>query len=255
MKSNINWLLDTPFAHMGIHSAPDTPENSLSAFSKAIDNGIAIELDIQVIADNSVVVFHDDHLHRLTGLSKHTDEVTLAEIKQLSLYETAEAIPTLQEVLALVAGAVPLLIEIKNPKNRKGIEPSILHALQGYQGDYAIQSFNPFTLAWFKRNAPEIPRGQLSGSLKHEKMNLIKKFVLKTMLLNWHSKPDFIVYDLRGLSSRRAERLRSKRPLLLWTVTSEEEQRIATTLGHNYIIDIDDLENYQTKSSGTSNLA
>lgn len=239
MVKNPDWLLQKPFAHRGLHMGKGCPENSLCAFSKAKEGAIPIELDVHVIADNEVVVFHDDDLKRMTGTPGAIEEKALPELQKLRLYDSQEPIPTLKQVLELVKGEVPILVEIKNEKYKKGIEPFVLNTLRGYRGNFAIQSFNPATLGWFKRNAPEIPRGQLSCDFRDERMNPLYKIVLRMMLLNGISRPDYIGYDLRALPAWAARMLRKRVPVILWTVRNDAEKRIAEELGDNYIYELD----------------
>lgn len=115
-----------------------------------------------------------------------------------------------------------MLIEIKKQyvKNANRI---ILDTLSAYQGPIAIQSFDPFTLRWFVRNAPAIIRGQLSPYFEHDKMNAVKKFLLKNLKFNFISKPHFIAYDVNNLPNPLIERKRNEgMPILGWTVTSKE---------------------------------
>lgn len=216
------WLVETPIAHRGLHDK-NAPENSLLAFSKAIEKGYAIELDVQLLADNTVVVFHDESLARMTGNDGYLKYLGKDDLKALSLKGTKEKIPTLQEVLALVDGKVPLLIEIKNKHKVGNLEQQTIDLLKDYQGEYAVQSFNPYSLGYFKAHAPNILRGQLSGYFKDEKMNWATKFSLKHMLLNKKvSQPDFISYEAEHLPNRFVKKWK-KLPLLAWTVESKEE--------------------------------
>ena len=216
VKKDLSWLLDKPFAHRGLHSGGLCPENSLCAFASAIDKRSPIELDVQVIASGEVVVFHDEDLLRLTGVPGNIEEQTFAKIKTLDLLDSNQTIPTLKQALELIDGQVPVLVEIKNKRNRKGIEEPILNVLREYQGPFAIQSFEPATLGWFKQHAPQIIRGQLAGDCRDEDMNFIKKFARQWLLLNVLSAPDFIAYDLRALRVWQAKIIKRKYPLILW---------------------------------------
>ncbi len=216
------WLVETPIAHRGLHDK-NTPENSLEAFSRAIEKGFAIELDVQLIADDTVVVFHDDSLARMTENDGYIRFLHKDDLKVLKLKNSKEGIPTFEEVLKFVDGKVPLLIEIKNKYKVGKLEQLVIDALKNYKGEYAVQSFNPFSLNYFKKHAPNILRGQLAGFFKGEKMSPYKKFFLKRMWFNKKtSQPNFISYDLKNLPNRFVKKYKDL-PLLAWTVRSKEE--------------------------------
>jgi glycerophosphoryl diester phosphodiesterase len=216
------WLVETPIAHRG-YWEKNIPENSLAAFAKAIEKGYAIELDVHLLADNTVVVFHDDSLARMTGNDGYLKYLNKEDLKALTLKGSKEKIPTLQEVLKLVDGRVPLLIEIKNNHKVGNLEQAVLDLLKDYKGEFAVQSFNPYSLQYFRTHAPQILRGQLSGSFKNSKMNWVTKFSLKRMLLNKKvSQPNFISYEATTLPNRIVKKYK-KLPLLAWAVQSKEE--------------------------------
>ena len=144
-----SWLVETPIAHRGLHDK-NIPENSLSAFSKAVEKGYAIELDVQLIADGTVVVFHDKSLSRMTGNDGYLKFLNKDDLKILKLKNSKEHIPTLQEVLDLVNGKTPILIEIKNEAKVGKLEQSLIDILKNYNGEYAVESFNPFSLQYVK---------------------------------------------------------------------------------------------------------
>ena len=216
------WLVEYPIAHRGLHT-DEMPENSLGAFQNAIDNGYPIELDVHLTCDGTVVVFHDDSLARVTNKDGYVKNLTKDTLKDYSIFGTKYTIPTFKEVLDLVAGQVPILIEVKNTGKVGELESALLKILKDYTGEYAIQSFNPYVLEWFKKNAPQIARGQLAGYFKGEKLSFIKKFALKRMLLNKKiSCPDFISYDARNVPNRFIKKYK-KLPLLVWCVRSQDE--------------------------------
>lgn len=216
------WLVETPIAHRGLHDK-NFPENSLGAFSKAIEKGYAIELDVQLLADNTVVVFHDESLARMTGNDGYLKYLNKEDLKALSLKGTKETIPTLEQVLKLVDGQVPILIEVKNKYKVGQLEQAVIEVMKKYKGEFAIQSFNPFSLGYFRQHAPTFLRGQLSGYFKGEKLGWAKKFALKRMSLNKKvSQPHFISYEASSLPNRFVKRYKNL-PLLAWVVKSKEE--------------------------------
>lgn len=193
-------LLATDYAHRGIHS--DTiPENSISSFKKALDLCYGIELDVQLSSDGEIFVFHDNSASRLCGVNKNLSSMTAEEIKKLKILSTEEQIPTLSEVLKLVDGRVPLLIEIKNYAHSEKLCVALAEMLDTYIGSFAIQSFDPRILRYFKKNRPRFARGQLvskkpkrpaSKSSNSSKSNPIISFALNHILFNFLSRPDFI---------------------------------------------------------------
>lgn len=217
-----SWIVEDYIAHRGLHNK-EFPENSIPAFENAIKKGYPIELDVQLLSDNSVVVFHDSTLSRMTGQDGYIKNLTKDDLKNFKLNSTGYTIPLLEEVLKFVNGRTPLLIEIKNSGKVGKLESETYNLLKNYSGEYAIQSFNPYVLSWFKQNAPEVIRGQLSGSFKGEPLSFIKRFVLRNLLLNKKiSMPHFITYEAKSLPNLAVKRYK-KLPLLAWTVRSQEE--------------------------------
>ena len=234
-EDKISWIKETPIAHRGLHTK-DIPENSLSAFENALKNNYAIELDVQFTKDKEVVVFHDENLKRMTNDTRNIEDVNYDELKNLRLDNTNEIIPTLEEVLELVDSKVAILIEIKDCKDYIELSEKTYEILKGYEGNYAIQSFNPFILEWYKNNASEVVRGQLSGTFTEgsESLNSFEKFALKNMLLNFKSKPNYIGYDLEGIPKSKLESLRKKGvPIIVWTVKNKEDMEKAYKYSDN----------------------
>lgn len=234
-EDKISWIKETPIAHRGLHTK-DIPENSLSAFENALKNNYAIELDVQFTKDKEVVVFHDENLKRITNDTRNIEDVNYDELKNLRLGNTNEIIPTLEEVLELVDSKVAILIEIKDCKDYIELSEKTYEILKGYEGNYAIQSFNPFILEWYKNNASEVVRGQLSGTFTEgsESLNSFEKFALKNMLLNFKSKPNYIGYELEGIPKSKLESLRKKGvPIIVWTVKNKEDMEKAYKYSDN----------------------
>lgn len=181
-------------AHRGLHDAEnDIPENSILAFGKAVEMGFAIENDIHLTKDGEVVVFHDDDLNRMCGVSGRPEDMTLTALKELRLGNTEEKIPTLRECLDIVDGKVPLLIEFKI---RNGSADPLCEAaenvLKEYKGKYFVQSFYPFVLSWYKKNRKDILRGQLAAAFKDDKPHMR---MLGMLLFNFFARPDFVSYE------------------------------------------------------------
>lgn len=142
--TSVDWIKDVPVAHRGFHDMNHQVwENTLSAFERAAEAGFAIECDVQLAADSVPVVFHDDTLQRLCGISGDLRERTAAELSMLSVGGTKDRIPTLKQMLALVKGRVPLIIEIKGRQGEDdGFVEAVLEGLEGYSGQVALMSFD-----------------------------------------------------------------------------------------------------------------
>lgn len=229
------WLIEKYIAHRGLHDDKH-PENSISAFKNAVDNDYAIELDIQQLSDGTVVVFHDETLSRMTGQDGYIQNLTKKELKNYKLAQSEECIPTLEEALKTIAGRVPVLVEIKNSTKVGSLEQKTLEILKKYTGDYAIQSFNPYVLIWFKENAPEILRGQLSSKFKKVPLTFVKKYALKRFKLNKQSEPHFISYRAKDLPSRFIRKYKHL-PLIAWTVRSQDQYMNVVKYSDNIIFE------------------
>lgn len=226
-KNNIEPFLNRHYAHRGLFNNQINPENSLSAFKLAIDKGYGIELDVRITKDHIPVVVHDLNLLRVCGLDKNITDLDYSEIHDLHLFDTKEKIPLFEDVLSTINGQVPIIVEIKL---NMGIDTKICEIirplLDNYNGLYAIESFNPLILLWYKKNRPLITRGQLSlDFFKKNKKILIINFLMKHLMLNFLTKPDFIAYDHRdknNLSLWIAKKL-FKIPLVAYTIKSQSE--------------------------------
>ena len=234
MKSRIKkdfWLLNRAVAHRGLHGE-GVGENTLTAYSLAIQNGYPIEMDVQLTKDGVPVCFHDDSLLRVTGENSLIWDKTYEEIKHLKISGTGDGIPTFEQFLSFVDGKVPLLIEIKQQRTAKeGIEQKVIDALKGYKGEYVIQSFDPFVMMRVRKINPSIIRGQLGGGASKSNLPFIKRLVVNKLLLNFLSKPDFINYELGGAP------LKSKLPTVYWTVRTEEQKNRLEKLGANFVFE------------------
>ncbi|MBC5630120.1 glycerophosphodiester phosphodiesterase [Clostridium sp. NSJ-6] len=224
------WLTSTKFAHRGLYSDDGMiPENSLEAFDKAIENNYGIELDVSFTKDKKTVVFHDDNLLRMTGLNKKISDCTLEEIESLYLNGTDYKIPTFNEVLDLVDGKVPLIIEIKSNRDRYGLCNSVKNELNDYNGRFCIESFDPLIMSRIKKNMPDVIRGQLSMKFtKDNKAPKSLKVALEYLLLNFKSRPHFIAYnwiDSNNLSLRILRKLGII--TVAWTVNSEKALEVS----------------------------
>ena len=214
------------YAHRGLHTK-NVPENSLRAFQGAVDQGLGIELDIQLSKDGQVVVFHDLTLNRVAGVDGKVIDYTAEELAKMSLNGQPDGIPTLKQVLELVDGKIPLIIEFKIPGFDLSVCPKAFELLDGYTGAYCVESFHPFVLDWMRKNRPNILRGQLSSNFfgHNEAGNKLQLFAVKHLLLNVVARPDFIAYDIRypKVLSFRICRDWFKALPIGWTIRTEAE--------------------------------
>ena len=186
-------------AHRGLHNiSKGIAENSFTAYGEAIKRKLPIEIDVRLSRDGEVVVFHDDDLKRACGVEKKVSELTFKELRDLRLQGTDDVIPTFREVLELVGCQVPLLIEIKYVSGRnKELCEKTWDILKDYQGKYAIQSFYPTIVGWFKKNAPQVQRGQLSTNFIKVEGHKPYEPIAGALVLNFLSRPDFISYEYK----------------------------------------------------------
>lgn len=208
------------FAHRGLHEKDQSiPENSLRAFERAAAAGYGIELDVQLSRDGQVVVFHDDTLNRICGVDARVDEKTYAELLELSLAGSEEdRIPLFTEVLKLVDGRGPMIVELKSGKRNKELCEKTYEILQKYRGDACVESFDPSIVAWFRFHAPEILRGQLAmRPERYETMKPWQKQLFGNCLCNVLARPHFIAYEVgeKTFPIKLAEKMGAMR--ICWT--------------------------------------
>lgn len=217
----LSWLLDVPIAHRGLHG-PGAPELSLAAMRRAINAGVAVEIDVRTCLDG-IIVIHDEDTERVTGVRLVVADRNLEDLQALTVHDSPEPLPTLDEVLAVIDGQVPLLIEVKHAIPATTIGPAVLAALAGYEGAWALQSFDPRILRWFQRSAPHTVRGQISGDLSHEGLSRSRRLLLEAMIANVVTRPDFIAWDVDALPSPILTFWRTilRCPVLAWTVQTE----------------------------------
>jgi glycerophosphoryl diester phosphodiesterase len=236
-------FLRLPIAHRALHDrAAGRIENSPAAIEAAIDAGYAIEIDLQLSADGVAMVFHDDDLDRLTAEQGPLRARTAAELGRIGLTGGSDTIPTLAQVLAQVAGRVPLLIEIKDQSLVMGptdgrLEAATARALQGYKGDVAVMSFNPAAIHHMARLAPDIPRGLTTAAYDAESWAPMPEEICA----HFRAIPDydatgssFLSHEAGDLGRARVQELRSQgAALLCWTIRSAQEEAAARALGAN----------------------
>ena len=189
------------YAHRGFHDNENgVPENSLVAFKEAVNRGYGIEMDLQLTKDKKLVVFHDDDLLRAAKKELRIYEIDYEELKKIKIFDSSETVPLFSEVLSLIDGSVPLIIEIKQENGRQWSYETcrvVYEELKQYKGDYCVESFDPFLVSWFKKNAHGIVRGQLSMAAKRYTgmLNKLSSFIASAFLLNFLCRPHFVAYS------------------------------------------------------------
>ena len=237
-RAEIDKFKKVKFAHRGLHGS-GVSENSMTAFRLATEAGYGIELDVRLSSDGELVVFHDDTLDRVTGISGRVDSKSADELSQIHLSGTDDTVPKFSDVLKLIDGRVPLLIEIKEDAMKYDVSTKTAEILSDYKGEFIIESFNPLSLANIRKLMPNVLRGQLCMDyMKEEKYRKPMYFLLKNFILNFKSRPDFIAFchtDSKCFVFRRLKKL-FKVPAFAWTVKSKEEEQKALENGFDSII-------------------
>lgn len=230
-------LLKHRYAHRGLHNKPTVPENSMAAFRLALEKGYGMELDIHLTKDGKLAVIHDPSLKRTARVDLMIEDLTLEEAKLYFLEESEERIPELKELLELVAGRVPLIVELKVGKTAAGEDTTAqlcqtaAAELDAYSAKYSgqaptlwcIESFSPTAVKWFRENRPDIVRGQLAGDINHHGRVItpFQNFLVRQLLINHMSKPDFVAYNYRDRFDGGVRRW--KGPLFYYTIKSYED--------------------------------
>ena len=220
-------FIKTKYAHRGLHGE-GVCENSMTAFARAAEAGYGIELDVRLSSDGELVVFHDDTLLRVAGIDKKVAELTREELSRVHIGGTDDCVPTLREVLELVDGRVPLLIEIKMGIGEDAVVFKFLEVIESYRGEYIVESFNPSALKIIREKRPDILVGFLSMEYSKTETFRGKKVYrcLELLLSDFMYRPNFIAYDKAGagkLTLKAMKKLFSAN-LVAWTVKSAEEE-------------------------------
>lgn len=215
------------YAHRGLHGA-GAPENSLEAFRLAKEAGYGVELDVHLLKDGNLAVFHDGDLARMTGREGRIVDLTTEDLKDYHLNGTEQTIPTFREVLKLFDGKVPLIVELKEVGNCAALCEKTCKMLDSYAGPYCLESFHPGCIRWLKKNRPDLIRGQLTQNYfagSKAKLPWIVKLALRHQILNFTTCPDFVAYryfDRNTLSNficRKIWKLQG----VTWTLKTQEE--------------------------------
>lgn len=185
------------YAHRGLHGN-GIPENSMAAFRAALEAGYGIELDIHLLKDGSLAVIHDHALVRTTGCDGRIEDLTADQLANYPLEGTGETIPNFRDVLALYAGKAPLIIELKAiDGNHAALCEAACKAMEGYEGPWCMESFDPRCIRWLRLHRPDIIRGQLAENFMAAKSNPLHpvlKFGITHQMGNFLILPDFVAY-------------------------------------------------------------
>ena len=218
-------LLNRDYAHRGLWN-DERPENSLAAFAAARDAGYGIELDVHLTADGHLVVHHDDSLMRMCGKDIRIGASRMEDVCACRLKGTDELVPTFDEVLAVVGGKIPMIVELKTEHNVDALCRAVHERMRRYDGPWCMESFDPRAVQWFRRNADAVIRGQLAngGSILREKAEKRwELLLLKSQLGNFLGRPDFIAYHAATDNNLPMMLMRLMKPLLVcWTIRSQE---------------------------------
>ena len=203
---DISFLKSSLIAHRGVHNS-NIPENTLSAFVKCVDKNYIIELDIHILTDNTIVIYHDHNLKKITGVNKVIETLNYAQLSKIKINKKY-TIPTLSQLLHILQGKVPILIEIKDMNNNSKFEEELVKILDNYKGKFAIQSMNPFVIDWFYKNRKNYIIGLIV--FNNLNYNLVKKYTKKL---------DFISVYKKQLP------IETKLLTLAWTIRIESEYK------------------------------
>ena len=225
---NLNPLLNRLIAHRGVHNKY-IKGNSLIAIELAVMKKIPVEFDITLTKDNVVILCHDSFI-------KCDDKkYIINKYNYKYLKNICHELVTLESVLNIVSGKIPLLIELKPYNKGKKLEKECVKLLDKYKGYFAIQSFSPFTIYWFKKNKESYIRGQLLTNTYN--YNFIVNSIYKYMLFNKFTNPDFICYNIKGLPNKQIEKVRNSKPVIGWTVKKQEQIDKYNKYCDNFICD------------------
>ena len=235
-KPGADHLMGWKYAHRGLHDGNrKVAENSLEAFRLAVEHGYGMELDVQLTKDNQLVVFHDKSLKRVCGVNVDLYTQTYDELRQYFL-PGGQQIPLFSEVLELVDGKTPLIVEIKYHDRLIETCKAAHEQLKAYKGSYCVESFHPLAVRYFRKNAPHIIRGQLASGGKNEDKHTssLNFFCMKHLLVNVLGRPHFVAYSVPEDKSPSVTLMKRlfKPYLAAWTIRSQDVMDYAKKEGY-----------------------
>lgn len=229
----VDFITARPIAHRGLHDfAKGVVENTASAFAAAIARGYAIECDLQLTKDGEAVVFHDDHVERLTHGQGLVKDHTTAEMQQLTIRNSTDRVQTLAELLAQVNGQVPLVIELKSHwDGDERLARRAVELLTTYRGPYCLMSFDPDVIAAVRQIAPHIIRGivaERATDSYYASLPLPRQTELRTFSHVTRTRPDFVSFYFEELPWAPISALRATgMPIITWTIRSPQQAVMA----------------------------
>lgn len=236
-------FLRLPLAHRALHDrAAGVIENSPAAIRAAIAAGYGIEIDLQLSRDGEAMVFHDDDLDRLTAATGPVGARTATDLTAIALSGSEDRIPTLAQVLDLVAGRAPLLIELKDQtlsmsETDGRLETATSRLLADYRGEVAVMSFNPHSVAHMARLAPQVPRGLTTSAYDPDDWAPLDPATcarLRGIPDYGRTGSSFISHEAADLSRPRVAELKAEGArVLCWTVCSPADEALARRIADN----------------------
>lgn len=228
----LNNLRGLYIAHRGIHN-DKIIENTIPAFSLALDKKVPIELDVHILKDGNIVVYHDENLKRLMGIDRNISSYSYDELKKITFPNTDIHIPLLQKVLDLVRGKVLIVIEIKSDfKSYRDYCKNIVSILNNYSGDFVIKSFDIRIVNWFLKNTDYI-----TGLLLHDLKKSFYDWIMNQRTTVSLLKPDFLSVNYNIVSNKMVQKYRKEKPVLVWTIKSQEKLDRVKDLADSYLIE------------------
>lgn len=230
----VGFLTRTPFANKGLHGSRH-PENSRAAIEAAVAMGYAVKVDVQFSLDGLAYVIADPTIERMTGETGQVRHLSSKHLGEVRLRGSDETIPQLKEILGLVAGRTPVLVELRTIEGHVSqLCVAVRHAIEGYRGEAAVMSLHPEVPRWFASHGSRITRGLMLS----DDSVYAREAGAEQIKAIWRSRPEFLAVDIRDLPSRFAQRQRKRGiPILAWTVESAEQQAIAADCADQIIFE------------------
>lgn len=227
-----SWLVSVPIAHRGLHDNKTLPENSMGAFENAVSHGYGIEFDVYLTLDGKLIIHHDMTLKRSCGKNIKAYKINSDRLEDYKLMNTDYSIPLLSDLLDLVQGKVPLVLEIKATNRVKSTCSAVYEAIKDYPGNISIESFDNRIVDWWYKNHPEYVLGQLYSTI-----NFYRAIQRR---LNQYRKVDFLAVGVKNLKEDYFRLVKAECPeklIINWTVRTEEQLQDALEYADNYIFE------------------
>jgi glycerophosphoryl diester phosphodiesterase len=229
------WLTARPIAHRGLHDRRrGRVENSLAAARAALAGDYAIECDVRLSRDGKIIVFHDNSLLRLCGVAAKVVDLDAAALLRTKFSDSDETVASLDQLLATVAGATPLIIEMKSDfSGNVQLAAALAAALADYVGPVAVKSFDPALVAALRAAQPAFPLGIVAQADYADDewagLTADQRFGLSRFTHAAQTRPDFLSWRALDLPQPAVELLRAcaAMPVMTWTIrTPQQAQRV-----------------------------